>query len=105
MKTVPKMIIATEGEKGGESWPYGRYKAVKIDSPPIDTYGCGDSFAGGLLGYMAINGTDNPLLAVQYGTAVASYTVSGFGLEKLSKINLNDLHEKIKNIEYDKINF
>ncbi len=48
LKPKPKLIIATEGEKGGIAWPFGRYKAASINSPLLDTYGCGDSFAAGV---------------------------------------------------------
>ncbi len=43
-----KLIIATEGEKGGETWPNGRYEAINMTSPIIDSYGCGDNFAAGV---------------------------------------------------------
>ncbi len=45
---LPALRIATEGEHGGMAWPGGRYNAVKINKPIIDSYGCGDSFAAGV---------------------------------------------------------
>ena len=48
---------------------------------------------------MAQNGTSDPLMAAAYGSAVASYTVSGFGLEELVKMNEEDLKRKIELIE------
>jgi len=64
----------------------------------LDPTGAGDSFAGGVLGYIACNGLSNAPLAAAYGSAVASYTVSGFGLESLVKITHEDLQKKIKEI-------
>ncbi len=43
-----KLTIQTEGENGGCLWPHGRYEAVPLDKPMIDSYGCGDSFAAGV---------------------------------------------------------
>tara|TARA_B100000965_G_scaffold51916_1_gene38635 strand:+ start:2039 stop:2881 length:843 start_codon:yes stop_codon:yes gene_type:complete len=48
-KLVPKpdIYIATEGEKGGTIYPNKyEYKSIKPSSQVIDTYGCGDCFAG-----------------------------------------------------------
>jgi len=45
----PKYTIKTEGEKGGILFPGGRYKALKNKKLKVDSYGCGDSFAAGIL--------------------------------------------------------
>ena len=49
----PKYTIKTEGEKGGIIFPGGRYKALKNKKFKVDSYGCGDSFAAGILYGMA----------------------------------------------------
>ena len=53
LSVKPKYIIKTEGEKGGIIFPGGRYKALKNKKLKIDSYGCGDSFAAGILFGMA----------------------------------------------------
>lgn len=45
----PSYIIKTEGEKGGIYLPGGRFNAIKNNLQKIDSYGCGDSFAAGIL--------------------------------------------------------
>ena len=45
---TPRVIIATEGARGGIVQPGGRYQAVKPKDQPIESYGCGDSFAAGV---------------------------------------------------------
>ena len=45
----PKLIIKTEGENGGILYPGGRYEALINTKQKIDSYGCGDSFAAGIL--------------------------------------------------------
>ncbi len=49
----PKYTIKTEGENGGIIFPGGRYEALKNNKLKIDSYGCGDSFAAGILFGMA----------------------------------------------------
>jgi len=45
----PKLIIKTEGENGGILYPGGRYEALINTKQKIDSYGCGDAFAAGIL--------------------------------------------------------
>ena len=45
----PKFVIKTEGENGGIIFPGGRYKAIENKAMKVDSYGCGDSFAAGIL--------------------------------------------------------
>jgi ribokinase len=46
------LVVFTEGERGGRyvdrSGRAGRWAAVAPGAPPVDSYGCGDSFAAGL---------------------------------------------------------
>jgi ribokinase len=48
----PRYTVATEGGQGG-AWlgadgSSGRFAAAELPGPPVDAYGCGDSFAAGL---------------------------------------------------------
>lgn len=49
----PLLRIATEGAAGGWSVPGGRFAAVPLAAPPVDSYGCGDSFAAGVTAGLA----------------------------------------------------
>ena len=49
LRIKPRFIIKTEGELGGICIPGGRYKASSLKKNKIDSYGCGDSFAAGIL--------------------------------------------------------
>jgi len=97
----PKIVIIKKGSRGSLL----AYKNNKINisvvpnTKVIDPTGAGDSFAGGVLGYIAKYGLENPHKAVAHGTAIASYTVSGFGIEKLCTITSDDLKNKINTIE------
>jgi len=97
----PQIIIIKKGSKGA-LLAY-QNKKINISIVPnikvLDPTGAGDSFAGGVLGYMAKYGIDDPINAVIHGTAIASYTVSGFGVENLCKISSSNLKNSIKLIE------
>jgi len=67
----PGLVIRTEGSDGG-TWQTsdrsGRYEATPVPGPVADTYGCGDSFAGGLT-YGLAAGVDALDLAARCGAA------------------------------------
>ena len=96
----PQIVIIKMGGEGAliASNDKKTYISVVPNTSVFDPTGAGDSFAGGTLGFMACNGTDDPVKAAIHGTAIASYTVSGFGLENLYKINKDDLNKKIHQI-------
>ena len=96
----PKIVIIKMGSKGSLIAQKNNITYVSV-VPNVQVYdptGAGDSFAGGLLGYVAVNGLSDINKAVAYGSAVASYTVSGFGLENLVKIDLKELDTKVNSI-------
>ncbi len=96
----PEIIIIKMGGEGSLI-AYGNKKTYISVVPNTEVYdptGAGDSFAGGVLGYIANHGINNPVEAAIHGTAIASYTVSGFGLENLCDLNKNDLNKKIETI-------
>ena len=49
LRLKPRFVIKTEGEDGGVVFPGGRYKAFDNKKNKVDSYGCGDSFAAGIL--------------------------------------------------------
>ena len=53
LRIKPKFVIKTEGENGGIVFPGGRYEAIGNKKNKVDSYGCGDSFAAGILYGMA----------------------------------------------------
>ena len=97
----PKIVIIKMGSKGSLVAQKNsiNYVSVVQGVDVFDPTGAGDSFAGGLLGYVSINGLSDINKAVAYGSAVASYTVAGFGLESLEKINFEDLKLKADSID------
>ena len=65
----------------------------------IDPTGAGDSFAGGILGYLAADddGAGRPVSrAMAYGTVVASLTVEGFGLDRLKQATRVEVDQRLE---------
>jgi len=49
LNPAPQTIIRTEGAAGGVSHPGGRYDPSPLPGPLVESYGCGDSFAAGVV--------------------------------------------------------
>jgi sugar/nucleoside kinase (ribokinase family) len=98
----PDVVIVKKGEAGsfmatadGERFILPGYPATQV----LDPTGAGDSFAGGLMGYIAKAGrTDKDTLrkAVAYGTVIASFTISEFSLNGLVSISLADIENRLE---------
>ena len=102
LKIGPKIVIIKKGGDGSLIAYNDKisYVSVVPNTPVYDPTGAGDSFAGGVVGYISNHGLTDPVKAVIHGTAIASYTVSGFGLEKLCKMSKDDLNQKINQITF-----
>ncbi|MFN4260836.1 MAG: PfkB family carbohydrate kinase [Gemmataceae bacterium] len=88
----PKFVILKKGEHGAMLFSEdGVYVMPAYPTEQVvDPTGAGDSFAGGILGYLASDGHPPPgrlRRAMAYGTVVASLTVEGFGLDSLQATN------------------
>ena len=73
----PRYIIKTEGEKGGTSFPGGKFKALNKNVHKIDSYGCGDSFAAGVTYGLSANWTIEK--ALKLGTVLGRNCIEHFG--------------------------
>ena len=92
----PEFIIMKKGEFGATLYSdkseffCPSFKIEKV----IDPTGAGDSFAGGMMGYLAsVDDTSAASIrrALVYGTLVASYNVEDFSLDKMREIEKSDL--------------
>jgi len=87
-KLGPKFVIVKKGEHGclmvteSEVFVLPAYPLEKV----VDPTGAGDSFAGGMIGYLSTQDNLSPLTlkrALAFGTVVASFTISDFSLDGL----------------------
>jgi len=100
-KLGPETIIIKKGSLG--SYVYNEKNNIQCNIPAfpikqiVDTTGAGDSFAGGFVGHL---NHDNIIDSVITGSAIASFTVSEFGVEGLINIKKEDIIERIEHIKY-----
>lgn len=97
----PKMVIIKKGEHGGIL--FSKNFLFALPAYPleevVDPTGAGDTFAGGVMGYIAkAKKIDAKTLikAVSYGTIFSSFNVQGFGMEKTMNLNLDKVHNRMK---------
>lgn len=101
----PKVVVIKKGDSGsimcsadGDRFILPAFPASEVKDPT----GAGDSFAGGLMGYLASqHGGGKPdfdtlKTAIAYGTVVASFTIADFSLQGLTCINKTDIDKKLE---------
>ena len=102
----PRAVVVKRGEygalyfSGGEVFASSAYPLAEL----FDPTGAGDSFAGGMMGYLAEKGNFEPRTlkeAMAYGILVASFTVEDFSLDRLKRIEREDLQQRME--EYRKM--
>jgi sugar/nucleoside kinase (ribokinase family) len=101
----PRVVIAKQGEYGSAMitregfFGITAYPTAEIVEPT----GAGDTFAGGLMGYLASQPgeIDDAVLrrAMAYGTAFASFNVEGFGGERLYDLDRAEVDERVAALE------
>ena len=96
----PRFVVIKKGEHGAmffskhETYVLPAYPTTQV----VDPTGAGDSFAGGMMGYLAEQGSFDPKTlkeAMAYGILVASFTVEDFSLDRLQQINREDLRRRM----------
>lgn len=97
----PKFVIIKKGEHGAMFFSeYETYVLPAFPTPNvIDPTGAGDSFAGGMMGYLSERDNFDPetlKTAMAYGILVASFNVEGFGLERLTEITRDDIDARME---------
>ncbi len=97
----PRFVVIKKGEHGAMFFSkHETYVLPAFPTPDvIDPTGAGDSFAGGMMGYLAEQGKFDPKTlkeAMAYGTLAASFTVEGFSLDGLKGIEREDLDRRME---------
>jgi sugar/nucleoside kinase (ribokinase family) len=99
IKMGTKFVVIKKGEHGSilvsdrDIFVIPAYPAEKV----VDPTGAGDSFAGGMMGYLATQMSLSPATlkrAMAFGTVVASFTISDFSLGGLAAINRGHIDER-----------
>jgi sugar/nucleoside kinase (ribokinase family) len=99
-KSGPRYVAIKKGEHGAllfgedEFFSCGAYPLEDIHDPT----GAGDTFAGGMAGYLASKRTDPTFAdlrrAIIYGSVLASFNVEAFSLERLRTLTMDEVAER-----------
>ncbi|MDP9174882.1 MAG: PfkB family carbohydrate kinase [Planctomycetota bacterium] len=99
IKMGPKFVVIKKGEHGcllvsdRDEFVLPAYPTEKV----IDPTGAGDSFAGGMMGYLATQNSLSPATikrALAFGTVVASYTIADFSLAGLAATTREQIDDR-----------
>jgi len=100
LKMGPKFVVIKKGEHGclmcsdKDTFVLPAYPADKV----VDPTGAGDSFAGGMMGYLATQGgslsSSTIKRALAFGTVVASYTIADFSLAGLQATTRDQIDDR-----------
>jgi sugar/nucleoside kinase (ribokinase family) len=97
----PRVVVVKRGEYGALMVTPERF--FFVPAYPLETAfdptGAGDTFAGGFMGVLAGEGaTDEAALrrAIVYGSAIASFTVEDFSLNRLKRLTRADIEERCR---------
>jgi len=105
MEMGPRIVVAKRGEYGAVLFTRDSFFALPgfLLEDVRDPTGAGDSFAGGFLGYLDMQGTDGTSDAVlrramAYGTVLASFNVEEFGTERVVRLTEDEIEERYEEL-------
>ncbi|MCX6706843.1 MAG: PfkB family carbohydrate kinase [Candidatus Woesearchaeota archaeon] len=108
LEFAKKAVIIKKGEHGALLFVKENGKIKHFNAPgyPLevvkDPTGCGDSFGGGFIGYLAKtkNLSDASLRkAVVYGSVIASFNAEDFSLERLRKLTMPEIEKRFNEMK------
>jgi sugar/nucleoside kinase (ribokinase family) len=98
----PTVIVAKRGEYGAAMVSEEGFFALPAFplETVLDPTGAGDCFAGGFMGYLAANaqeeiGHDLLSRAMAHGTALASFNVQEFGIERVARLTSEEIVRRV----------
>jgi sugar/nucleoside kinase (ribokinase family) len=100
----PTHVVIKQGSHGSVlSSPRGLFLCPAYPLPKVvDPTGAGDSFVGGMMGYLAAAKgpiDDHIRRAMTYGSVVASFCCEGFGLQRTTKVTRAQINQRVKDLE------
>lgn len=95
----PKFVVVKKGEHGcvmvtqSDTFVLPAFPTAQV----VDPTGAGDSFAGGMMGYLATQGSFSSSTvkrALAFGTVMASFTISDFSLDGLKTATRQSIDDR-----------
>src|ERR1019366_1454400 len=103
-KLGPKHVVIKKGSHGSIlSGPRGLFICPAYPlRAVVDPTGAGDSFVGGMMGYLAAaKGPVDDYIrrAMVHGSVVASFCCEGFGLQRTTRVTRAQINQRVKELE------
>lgn len=100
-KMGPKYLVIKKGEHGCLLFSEGDmfYAPAMPLAQVFDPTGAGDTFAGGFMGYLTKTDDisfDNMKKAIVYGSAMASFCVEEFSIDRLKKLDQEQIDKRVE---------
>ncbi len=100
-KMGPRFLVIKKGEHGALLFEGDKmfYAPAMPLAEVFDPTGAGDTFAGGFIGYIAKTGNvsfENMKRAVIYGSAMASFCVEEFSINRLKNLRAAEIKARVK---------
>jgi sugar/nucleoside kinase (ribokinase family) len=97
----PQYVMLKKGEHGSVLITPGKkfFSAIYPVAETVDPTGAGDTFAGGFMGYIGMEGEigwNTLKRAVVYGSASASFAVEDFSIDRLKNLKRADIQRRVK---------
>ncbi len=104
LKLGPRFVIIKKGEHG--SLLVSHDDLCVIPAYPtqrtIDPTGCGDTFAGAMMGYLAARQSTSPetlRAAMARGSVVASFVIEAFSVDALQRVTAADVEQRLEELK------
>jgi sugar/nucleoside kinase (ribokinase family) len=96
-KNLGKRVVITLGKDGAIYIENEKiYKVNSFKTEVKDPTGAGETFAGGFISsYILYN---DPVLSLKYGAVLSSFVIEDFGINRLLKINKEDIKRRIESL-------
>jgi sugar/nucleoside kinase (ribokinase family) len=104
LRMGPQFVVVKKGEhgclmcRGDETFTLPAFPAENV----VDPTGAGDSFAGGMMGYLTTQGSlSSPTIrrALAFGTVVASFTIADFSLDGLLSATREAIDQRVSELK------
>lgn len=102
-KMGPELVVVKKGEHGVlfycDRFMFS-FPAYPVETV-VDPTGAGDTFAGGLMGYLSkVNKINQKTLkkAIIYATTLSSFNVEGFGMERTAPLTMPKINKRMKSL-------